>query len=440
MELRPYQRQAVEFALDVPRCNMWIDMGMGKTLATLYTVAGRKLLGIDGPVLVLAPKRVATVTWPDEVAKWNLDLSISTISGSPGQRVAALRRKADIYTVGYENIPWLVEQGFPFETVVADEATRLRSFRLSRGGKRASAMLKVAHNKVKYWINLTGTPAPKGLIDLWGQQWFVDRGEALGKTYSSFLNRWFTKDYTGFNWKPHKHSELQIMERMKSTTLSLRASDWFDITLPIAVVVPVKIPNRDQYRTMEKHLYAEIADQTVLSFSAVAALNKCRQLASGFIYTEDGKTLESHEQKLEALDSIIEETNGRNLIVAYNFTAERDRLLKRYKYARLIDDQSIKDWNAGKIKMLLLHPASAGHGLNLQYGGNIMVFISPDWNLELHDQAVARIGPTRQAQAGKTEPVRVFYIVAQDTVDEDIMCALKDKTDVQESIRRRLRK
>lgn len=441
----PYQKAIVDFQLDLPRCAVYASMGLGKTVSTLISLDLLELVE-PGPTLVLAPLRVAASTWPDEALKWsNLrNVEVSAIVGNPQERKAALRKPANVFTMNYDNLPWLLEtlgDKWPFKKVVADESTRLKSFRLRQGGKRAQALAKVAHSKVSRFIELTGTPSPNGLQDLWGQLWFLDRGERLGRTFSAFTNRWFQAipgDNGYHQIRPLPFAQVQIEDAVRDLCLSLDARDWFDMDEPIVNVVRVPLPAkaRTLYRNMERELYMQIDEHEVEAFTAATRTIKCLQLASGAAYVgeDSSQWVEVHDAKLQALDSIIEEAAGMPVLVAYHFKSDLARLHKAFPKGRHLDQdpQTIRDWNAGKIPVLFAHPASAGHGLNLQDGGNILVFFSHWWDLEQFQQIVERIGPTRQKQAGHDRPVFIYHIVAEDTVDELVMARRESKREVQD--------
>lgn len=441
---RAYQHQLIGHMLDLPRCGAWAGMGMGKTVSTLMSLDMLELVE-PGPALVLAPLRVAASTWPDEAKKWgNLrNVEVSAVIGTPEQRRAALRRPASIYTTNYDNLVWLVEElgeRWPFRKVVADESTRLKSFRLRQGGKRAQALARVAHCKVDRFIELTGTPSPNGLQDLWGQAWFLDRGQRLGRTWEAFVQRWF-RSIPGDNGftriEPMPFAQEQIEDRMRDLCLSLDARDWFDIRQPIENVIRVELPKRARalYEDMEREMFMQLDGHEIEAFSAAAKTIKCLQIANGAAYTDEaGNWSEVHDAKLQALEDVIEEAAGMPVLVAYHFKSDLARLLRAFPKGRHLDQapQTIRDWNAGKIPILFAHPASAGHGLNLQDGGNILVMFGHWWDLEQYQQIVERIGPTRQAQAGHDRPVFIHHIVAADTIDEIVMARRESKREVQD--------
>ena len=433
-----YQREAMDWLYDHPRTALWMPMGGGKTVSSLTALDALDLVDGVYPVLVLAPKRVAISTWPEEVAKWShlKHLRVSVITGTPKQRQAALSRPADIYTMAYDNLSWLCEtlgKDWPFVTVVADELTRLKSFRIRQGSKRAGALGKVAHTKVQRFIGLTGTPSANGLKDLWGQTWFLDKGHRLGRTFTAFEQRWFRKGYDGFSLQPQPHAQEEIQNALQDICLTVTG---LPVDEPIRTPIYVDLPPaaRRLYRDMEDEMFAQIGDGVEAANAAVRTM-KCLQIANGAIYTDDVSTWEVvHDAKLDALESVIEEAGGAPVLVAYNFKHDLVRLQRRFPKARVLDADpgTIKEWNAGQISLLLAHPASAGHGLNLADGGNILAFFGVNWNLEEHMQIIERIGPMRQKQAGYDRPVFVYPILARDTVDAMVLDRLTSKRTVQE--------
>lgn len=425
---REYQRLAYEFLKKTPRANLWADMGLGKTSVILWLI---KALKLDN-VLIVAPLRVAQEVWPVEIQKWEpfCDLNVAAITGDKDERERALLALPRIATINYDNLIWLYQtlgDAWPFTTVICDESTRLKGFRLVKGKRRALALAQIAHTKATRWINLTGTPATNGLTDLWGQQWFIDGGRALGRSYGAFIHRWFYKDPTQKGHyqqlHPFPHSQEQMEERLRATTLSIRAKEWFDLDDPIEHEVWCELPPsaRTQYQSMLRHFYAEIEAGTVTAANCAVKSGKLLQLASGAVYHEqDENTMweRVHDAKLDALDSVVSETNGANLLIVYSYVHERARILEKFKDAVDIHENgAIARWNKGKIRMLLCHPKSAGHGLNLQDGGHHIVYFSPTWDAELYAQVLQRLGPVRQKQSGYERPVYVHHLLARDTVD-----------------------
>jgi len=435
----PYQEEAMAHLYKVRRSALWMPMGGGKTVTTLTALDNLSMVEDVFPALVLAPLRVARSTWPEEVKKWPhlSHLRVSVITGTPKQRERALAEEADIYCTNYDNLVWLrnaLGNEWPFKTVVADEFTRLKSFRIWQGGSRARALGQVAHTHVKRFIGLTGTPAPNGVKDLWGQIWFLDQGERLGRTFSAFEQRWFRKGYDGYSLVPYEHTQKEVEDKLRDICLTVQGLQVDEpITSPIYVDLPPAA--RKVYDEMEKEMFAVINDEGVEAANAAVRTQKCLQLANGALYVdEDGNWEAAHDAKLDALESIIEEANGAPVLVAYNFKHDLERLRRRFPKGRVLDadPDTIKQWNAGRISVLFAHPASAGHGLNLADGGNILAFFGVNWNLEEHMQIIERIGPMRQKQAGYDRPVFVYPILARKTVDGLVMDRLSSKKSVQE--------
>lgn len=449
--LRAYQHEAIDFGMEHDRGNIFAGMGMGKTISGLTVVRRRRILGeLSRPTLALAPLRVARSTWPNEAREWDhvSDMVVSPIIGDVKQRIAAMKRDAEVYTINYENIPWLLEtlgkKRWPFDMAIADESTKLKSMKLGgKGGVRARALARVAH-LTPYWLNLTGTPTPKGLIDLWGQQWFVDQGAALGRTLTSFKERWFRQVQDGYGIEPMPHAFEEITSKLQPHCITLDPKDYFSLEEPIVKPVWVELQGkvRDSYRDMERALYADLAGTQVEVFSAAAKRIKLHQIANGFAYVDDQRTWNRmHGEKLLALESIVNEACGAPVMVAYWYKPDLAMLKLAFPKAReLKTKQDEDDWNAGKIDMLLIHPASAGHGLNLQHGGNILAFYSLTDNLELYQQVLERIGPMRQLQSGYERNVFVYLIMARDTVDEDIRLSNEGKATLQEAFKARMKR
>ena len=298
---------------------------------------------------------------------------------------------------------------------------------------RARALAKVAHTKSRRFIGLTGTPAPNGLKDLWGQVWFVDRGERLGRTFSAFEARWFTKGWDGYSLQPREFAQAEIEDRLKDVCLTVKG---LDVNEPIRNVIEVELPKdaRKTYEEMERDMWALIEGEGVEAVNAAVRTSKCLQLSNGAVYKEDGSWAVVHDEKIDALKSVVEEANGMPVLVAYNFKSDLARILAAVPGAKPLDDnpKTIVDWNAGRIPVLVAHPASAGHGLNLQDGGNILAFFGLNWNLEEHDQIIERIGPQRQKQSGYDRPVFIHYILARGTVDAMVLDRLVNKRSVQD--------
>lgn len=456
---RPHQQLALDFISQRDRCALWAKPGLGKTsVALAYLDTLHNVWGESGQTLVLAPLRVARDTWPDEVRKWRQlsGLEVVSATGVTDTRAAALRRDVPVVCTNYENLPWLREwfadnrRAWPFTTVIADESTKLKSFRLRQGGVRAQALGKVAHTEVKRWVNLTGTPASNGLKDLWGQCWFLDAGQRLGRTYDAFESRYFAyrraKDaVTGKNFIQtiiQPFAQELIHERLADLCLTLDPKDWFDIADPIPNVIEVDLPPSAQrhYRELEREMFTMLSAGTdVEVFNAAALTNKCLQLANGAMYLDPerygpGVAIEVHAAKLEALDSLVSEMAGEPLLVAYHFKSDKERLLKAFPEA--LDLSKAEDMaraKRGEGEVWLGHPASMGHGVDgLQEHCCTVCFFAQDWSLENHDQMIERVGPMRQLQAGKDRAVMVHYIVARKTVDELVMERRASKRSVQD--------
>jgi SNF2 family DNA or RNA helicase len=429
---REYQKIAIDWIREHPRCALFLPMGSGKSSSVLSAID-------TFPVLIVAPLRVAQTTWPDEVRKWNFPYTYSVIKGNPKERLQALSINADIYMINYENLIWLVEYygaKWPFKTIVCDECVRLKGFRLRQGSKQAKALAKVAHGTKKF-IALTGTPTPNGPIDLWGQIWFIDKGQRLGRSFSIFTDQWFRLGYDGFSLEPVPNAVEDIQNQIKDVSLSIKISDYFNIDEPIVNKIYIDIPekSRKKYDEMEKEMYIEINDVGIEAFNAASKTIKTLQLCNGFIYREDKSYEILFDDKLQALEEIINNSDG-PVLVSYQFKADLERLLKFFPQGKHLDKdpQTIKDWNDGLIPILFAHPASAGHGLNLQYSCNVLVFFSIGWNLEHHEQIIERIGPLRQKQAGFDRPVYIHYILTKDTIEDIVKSRLETKSDVQQTL------
>lgn len=446
-----YQNQMIEHQSELERSLTFCFMGGGKTVSTLTTIDNLILCGETAPTLILAPLRVAKTTWPEEVRKWDhlSGLSVVPIVGSEAERRAALKIDAPVYTTNFENLVWLVDfygDRWPFRNVIADECTKLKSFRLRQGGKRAQALGKLAHTKIKRFTGLTGTPAPNGLADLWGQAWFVDAGKRLGRTHDAFKKRWFRASPDGYGSVPLPNAQEQIEAALRDICLTVDARDWFDLKDPIVSNIYVDLPvkARRMYKDMEKDLFMQLDEHEIEAFNAAAKTQKLLQVASGAVYldpqTESDQDRRSkqwkevHDAKIQVLEDIIEEAMGMPVLVAYHFKSDLARLQAAFPQGRVLDAHSstIREWNEGKIPVLFAHPASAGHGLNLQHGGNILVYFTSDWNLENRQQILERIGPVRQLQSGYDRPVFVYNIIARETMDEMVLERVEGKATIQE--------
>lgn len=428
--------------LDVDRGALFCPMGSGKTSATFTALDTLFMAGEDHPVLVLAPLRVARDTWPSEATKWNhlRHVSVMPITGSESERRAALKYDASVYTTNYENLEWLVNfygERWPFRTVIADELSKLKSFRLRQGGKRAAALGKVAHTKVKRFIGLTGTPASNGLQDLWGQVWFLDGGQRLGRTYSAFTQRWFQASRDGFGVKVLPHAQAEIQEKLRDICLTVDLADYVQIDKPIVNNIYVDLPPQATrlYRDMEKEMFMQLEGHDVEAFNAAARTIKCLQLANGAAYVDDaGNWKTVHDEKIDALDEIVEEAAGAPVLVAYHFKSDLARLQKAFPDGlNIATPDGLARAKKGEGRVWFGHPASIGHGVDgLQEHCNTLVYFGHWWNLEERAQILERVGPTRQMQAGKKRPVFVHNIIARKTVDELVIERVDSKREVQE--------
>lgn len=444
--LRPIQQPMIDFATNVKRCAIWAGMGSGKTSAMEYTIALLKLLGSvgDEPWLVLGPMRVARDTWPEDMARWDQfrDVRIMPITGTPLQRYNKLKQPADIYTISYELAPWLVEyygDKWPFRHVIADESDRLKGFRTKQGGERARSVARIAHNLTDRWINLTGTPAPNGYKDLWGQTWYLDRGERLGHTYSAFTDRWFRmkRNMKGIELMPHSQGEIDRV--LKDICITIDPKDYFDLKDPIVTRINIKLPAaaRKIYKQLEKDLFTKLETGEELEvFNAAALTNKCLQLANGAVYTEYPEWSPVHDEKIEALRSIVAESGGTPVLVAYAFKSDVARIKAAFPAAaELSSTEGMRAFRSGDAPMGLAHPKSMGHGIDgLQEVSNILVRFGRGWNLGEEMQMLERIGPMRQMQAGLDRPVWVYDLVAEGTIEEDAVDALVAKRSVQDAL------
>lgn len=454
---REYQKLATSFLLNTPRAGLWAKPGMGKTGIVYTALDILKMAGSQFfPALVLAPKKVCEMVWPVEVAKWDAfsDLKCVPLLGTRSVREDSLMRKADVYAINYDNIQWLVERlgsKWPYKIVIADESTKLKNFRgwtnlttseamnNGRGGKRATALADIAR-KTGRWINLTGTPSPNGLKDLWGQTWFQDFGHRLGNSYGAYMDRYFHVDTYTKQIDPRDGADEQIHELLGDITMSLLPEDWFDIKQPQFVPRPVYLPDEAMklYRQMERQFFAEIKLGTEIeALNAAAKSMKLLQMAAGCVYDAAHVAHHIQETKLDELESIINESGGEPILVVYHFKFELERLARRFPGFRAFRNAKDEaDWNAGKIQLMGIHPQSGGHGTNLQYGGRTMVFLNHTWDLELREQVIERIGPVRQAQAGFDRVVLIYDIVAQSTLDVDVLERLTTKGSIQHALMR----
>src|SRR5690554_1447234 len=432
----PYQRRAIQHILDNPAAGLFLDLGLGKTVITLTAVAEllHDRFEVE-KVLVIAPLRVADSVWTAEAEKWDhlRYLKISKVLGDRKKRLSALQEKADIYVINRENIPWLVDhykRKWPFDMVVIDE---LSSFK-SSNAKRFRALRRV-RPMINRIVGLTGTPAPNGLIDLWPQIYLLDQGERLGKTITSYRDRFFRpgkrNGHIVYEWIVRDPDEIYC--RIDDIVISMKAADWLEMPEKIDRVVKVKLSEevRQKYKQLERDLILRFTEGgDIVAANGAVLVNKLLQLAQGAAYDENDEVKFIHDAKLDALEDVIEASAGKPVLAFYIYQHDRDRILERFSQARVLQTNGdIRDWNAGKIPLLLAHPASAGHGLNLQAGGNIIVWFGNTWSLELYQQANARLD-----RQGQTKPVIIHHLVAKGTMDEDVISAIDRKSAGQDAL------
>lgn len=443
-QLHDYQVKAVDMIVNNFNCGLFLDCGLGKTVSTLTAIQELREIGFIDKVLIIAPKKVAQVTWKDEINSWEhlKGLRISVIDGTAAQRRAAMMADADIYTVSRDNVVWLVvEHGgvkLPYDMVVIDE---LSSFK-NPASKRFKALRRV-RKFIPRVVGLTGTPAPNGLIDLWAQMFLIDEGKRLGKTITDYRNRFFTAGRRNgdivYQWdlkSPAEETEQKISDLIKDICISMSAEDYLKMPDKLMYYDRVKLSDKDfkAYKTFEREQVLEFIEsgETITAASAAALSNKLQQFANGAMYDADRKVLQLHDEKIEKLKELVEAANGQPVLIAYTFKHDLDNImdaLKEYKPVKLEKPEQIADWNAGKINVLVTHPASAGHGLNLQKGGHIMIWYGLTWALELYQQFNARL-----YRQGQKKPVSIHHIIATDTVDEKIIKSLDGKDTTQRGL------
>ena len=432
-----YQQYAAEFLLTHPISALLLDMGLGKTSITLTAINDLLFDSFEvHKVLVVAPLRVARDTWSADIEKWEhlRELRYSIVVGTEQERISALRTPADIYIINRENVQWLVEESgitFDFDMAVIDE---LSSFK-NHQSKRFKAFMKV-RPKLKRIVGLTGTPASNGLMDLFAEFKLLDMGERLGRFIGQYRNAYFQPDKRNgmviYSYKPLPDAEQRIYDKISDITISMKATDH--LTMPELVsteyVVQLSEKEREKYDRLKKDLVLSTEDNEVTAANAASLSNKLSQMANGAVYSDDESVIEIHDRKLDALEDIIESMNGRPLLVAYWFKHDLERIRKRFEVREIRSSEDISDWNSGKIPVALIHPASAGHGLNLQSGGSTLVWFGLTWSLELYQQTNARLW--RQGQIADT--VVIQHIVAKGTIDEQIIKALKTKDTTQAAL------
>ena len=441
-----YQEHSTGHILTNYGAGLFLEMGLGKTVATLTALNELLYHSFEiSKVLVIAPLRVAQEVWTGEVDKWDHlpHLKLSVVLGDVSRRLAALKTKADIYVINRENIVWLVGyygKAWPFDMVVVDE---LSSFK-DAGTRRFRALRKILP-LTKRVVGLTGTPAPNGLMGLWSQMYLLDRGQRLGETLTGYRDKYFSKKPYGFGYELRTESknsvfgegiyEKEIFDKISDICLSMKAADYLQLPKRINNVIRLNLPASvlKAYTDFEKKQVLLLASgQDITAVNAGALTTKLLQYANGAVYDENSSWHEVHKVKLEALEEIIDTANGESVLVAYSFRSDLERIqqhLKAYKPRTLKTSQDFSDWNAGKIQVGLIHPASGGHGLNLQFGGHIIVWFGKNWGLELDQQLPARLD-----RQGQTKPVIVHHLLCAGTMDEDVMASLEGKETVQNAL------
>lgn len=443
MEFKPhrYQQYAISRVIDTPKLALWLDMGLGKTVSTLTAIndliynrfAVRR-------VLVVAPKKVAEATWQDEMQKWDhlKHLRFSTVLGTERQRMAALYRAADVYVINRDNVQWLVDvlgNEWFFDMVVLDEASSFKNHQSKRFRK-----LKTVLSRISRLVELTGTPAPRDLMDLWAQIYLLDQGQRLGKTISAYREQWFSPDKrnrsTIFSYKADDGADEAIMQRLSDICISMKAEDYLELPDCIVRDVPVVLDNSAQkwYDEMEKKMVLELMGQVIDAGTAAVLRMKLLQVAAGAVYDEDRRVAKVHDCKLEAFMELVESLNGNHALVFYAYKHDRDRIMEALKREKVNarefkgpEDQEA--WNNGQVDVLLAHPASCAYGLNLQRGGHNIVWFGLTDSLELYLQANKRLH-----RQGQGYPVIVHRLLVKGTVEEDVAAGLEAKDQCQEML------
>ena len=437
-----YQTYAKSFILEHPIAAILLDMGLGKTAITLTALCDLLFDSFEAHrVLVIAPLRVASQTWPDELRKWEhlSNLRFSVAVGTEAERKAALKVKADIYIINRENVQWLIEDsGIPFnyDTVVIDELSSFKNHQTKR-----FRSLMMARHKVKRVIGLTGTPSSNGLMDLWAEYRLLDMGQRLGRFIGQYRTAYFIPDKRNgqviFSYKPLPNAEKQIYDKIADITISMKSTDHLTMPELVTAEYPITLSGkeRERYDDLKQDLVLKLAGGDVTAANAAALSGKLCQMANGAVYGDDGIIHHIHDRKLDALEDLIEAANGKPVLVAYWYKHDLERISARLKerhipFTKLDTSGSITSWNEGAWPVALIHPASAGHGLNLQSGGSTIIWFGLTWSLELYQQTNARLW--RQGQNADT--VVLHHIIAKNTIDERVMKALWDKDKTQTAL------
>jgi SNF2 family DNA or RNA helicase len=429
-----YQIAAINFIKEKRNCALFLEMGLGKTVTTLTALQDLHRDYEAHRILIVAPLRVANMVWQQEIDKWDhINLTSAILTGPAAKRASAAQGAEDIHIINYENLVWLITaygKKWPYETVVFDELSKLKA----PGSKRFKT-LKRLRPRITQVIGLTGTPASNGLIDLWSQTYLLDEGLRLGKTFTSFKSRWFEADYFGHKWTPKPSADAQIHKAISDIVISMSAADYLTLPEYLPVTEPVELPKSvvGRYQTLQDDMFVELSKGDVTAVNAAVLSSKCMQLTNGALYLDeqDGTWEQIHDAKLDALEEIIE-LACEPVLVDYNFQSDLARLKERFPNAVQVDSkgEAVERWNKGEIDILLAHPASAGHGLNLQAGGSRIVWFGLNWSLELYEQFNARL-----YRQGQTKPVTVHHLIVPNTVDEIVMDRLLNKKTVQDALK-----
>lgn len=433
-----YQNYAKDFILAHKVSALFLDCGLGKTITTLTAINELMYDSFEiSKVLIIAPLRVVQSTWKEEIEKWdhlNL-LRYSIAVGDEKERLKALKQNSDIYIINRENVDWLVTKSgidFNFDMLIIDE---LSSFK-SHTSKRFKSLLKIRPYFERV-VGLTGTPSSNGLMDLWAEFRVLDLGERLGRYITHYRNEYFLPDKRNgaviFSYKPQINAEERIYRRLADMTISMKSTEYLKMPELILNELEINLDEEDQmkYKKFKKEMVMTIQEKEIDAINAASLSNKLIQLANGSIYDDDKKFYEIHNKKLDKLEEIIESANGKPVLVAYWFKADKERIEKRFKVREIKTADDIKQWNMGMINLALIHPASAGHGLNLQSGGSTLVWFSLTWSLELYQQTNARL-----YRQGQKDTVVIHHLITKNTIDENIMKSLKRKDKTQEALMR----
>ena len=431
-----YQTYATNFILEHPVAAVLLEMGLGKSVITLTAIYELMLNRFEvEKALVIAPLRVARDTWPAEIEKWEhlKGLTYSVAIGTEAERIAALKCPAHLYLINRENVDWLItKSGLPFDydMVVIDELSSFKSY----AAKRFKSLLKV-RPRVKRMVGLTGTPSGNGLMDLWAEFRVLDMGQRLGRYITHYRNNFFVPDKRNqqmvFSYKPKPGAEEAIYKLISDITISMKSADFLKMPECIINEVPVVLSEKEWsvYHDLREDMVVALKDEEIDAVNAAALSGKLLQMANGAVYNEEKEVIRIHDRKLDALEDLIEGANGKPVLVAYWYNHDLQRIKQRFSVREIKTSQDIKDWNNGEIPVAVIHPASAGHGLNIQFGGSTIIWFGLIWSLELYQQTNARLW-----RQGQNDTVVIHHIIAKDTIDEDVMAALRKKEKIQSAL------